>query len=158
MTGSTKALVDALANPWGWLLALHLLCAVVWVGGMFFALAVVRPSVAVLEPAQRIALHNRIFRRFFLVIWHAMPLILLSGYGMVFGEYGGFQNLPWNVNAMQAIGLVMVLVFLAIFFGPWRRFRAAASTARAAEAAERIRRLILINLVLGLIVVVLAAL
>lgn len=158
MTGSTNSITAALANPWGWLLALHILCAVVWVGGMFFALVVVRPSVAVLEPAQRIALHNRIFRRFFLVIWHAMPLILLSGYAMVFGLYGGFQHLPWNVNAMQAIGVVMVLVFLAIFFGPWRRFRAAASTARAAEAAERIRKLIVVNLVLGLIVVVLAAL
>ena len=158
MTGSTASLAAALANPWGWLLALHLLCAVVWVGGMFFALVVVRPSMAALEPAQRIALHNRIFRRFFLVIWHAMPLILLSGYAMVFGLYGGFQNLPWNVNAMQAIGVVMVLVFLVIFFGPWRRFRAAASTARAAEAAERIRKLIVVNLLLGLIVVVLAAL
>ena len=77
---------------------------------------------------------------------------------MVFHFPGGFAHLPWNVNAMQALGLVMALVFLAIVFGPYRRFRAAVGTARALEAAERIRRLILLNLVLGVIVIVLAAL
>lgn len=153
-----SAVTNIFTNPWGWVLALHLLCAVTWVGGMFFALAVVRPGLAVLEPPQRVALHHRIFRRFFLVIWFAMPLILLSGYAMVFGFYGGFRHLPWNVNAMQGIGLVMAVVFLAIVFGPYRRFRAAVGTARALEAAEKIRKLILANLVLGAITVVLAAL
>jgi uncharacterized membrane protein len=153
-----SAVTSAIANPWGWVLALHLLGAIAWVGGMFFALVVVRPGVAVLEPPQRVALHHRIFRRFFLVVWHAIGLILLSGYALVFGFYGGFRHLPWNVNAMQAIGLIMVLVFLAIVFGPYRRFRAAVGTARALEAAERIRKLILLNLVLGAVVVVLAAL
>ena len=57
---------------------MHVLCAVIWVGGMFFAYVVLRPSIAVLEPIQRIALHTQVFRRFFLVIWHAMPLILLT--------------------------------------------------------------------------------
>ncbi len=153
-----SAVTNMLANPWGWVLALHLLCAIAWVGGMLFALTVVRPALGVLEPPQRVALHHRIFRRFFLIIWHAMPLALITGYGLAFAVYGGFQHLPWNVNAMQAIGLVMAVVFLAIVFGPYRRFRAAVSTARALEAAEKIRRLILLNLVLGIVVVVLAAL
>ena len=152
------ALTATLANPWGWVLALHLLGAIAWVGGMFFALVVVRPGLAVLEPPTRLALHHRIFRRFFLVVWHAIGLLLLSGYGLVFGLYGGFRHLPWNVNAMQAAALVMIAVFLAIFFGPYRRFRAAVGTARALEAAEKIRMLILLNLVLGVLVVVLAAL
>jgi len=153
-----SAVTASVANPWGWVLAAHLLGVVAWVGGMFFALAVVRPGLAVLEPAQRVALHHRIFRRFFLVVWHAIALILLSGYALVFGFYGGFRHLPWNVNAMQSLGLLMVVVFLAIVFGPYRRFRAAVGTARALEAAERIRRLILLNLVLGAVVIVLAAL
>ncbi len=145
-------------SGWQWALAVHVLAAVIWVGGMFFAVLVVRPSLRALEPAQRIAVHNQVFRRFFLVIWHVMPIIILSGYAMVAVVYGGFANLPWNVNLMQAIGWIMAAVFAAIFFGPYRRFRAAASTARAAQAGETIRKLILANLVLGLIVVVIAAL
>ena len=147
-----------LPSPWDWVLAVHILCIVVWVGGMFFAVVVLRPSVAALEPAQRIALHNRVFRRFFLVIWHAMPIALLAGYAMIVGVWHGFAHLPWNVNVMQALGLVMAGIFLVVVFGPYRRFRAAISSARAAEAAERIRRLILINLVLGVATIVIATL
>jgi len=63
--------------------ALHLLCAVLWVGGMFFAYVVLRPSMVAIEAPQRMLLHTRVFRKFFLVIWHAMPLIILSGFAML---------------------------------------------------------------------------
>ena len=63
--------------------ALHLLCAVLWVGGMFFAYVVLRPSLAAIEPPQRMLLHTQVFRKFFLVIWHAMPLILITGFAML---------------------------------------------------------------------------
>lgn len=148
----------SLPTPWDWVLALHILCIVAWVGGMFFAVTILRPSIAALEPAQRIALHNRVFRRFFLVIWHVMPIALLSGYAMIIGVWGGFAHLPWNVNVMQALGLIMAAVFLFVVFGPYKRFRAAVSTARAAEAAERIRRLIVVNLALGVVTIIVAAL
>ena len=143
---------------WGWVLAVHVLCAVMWVGGMFFAYVVLRPSMAILEPMQRIALHTQIFRRFFLVIWHAMPLILLSGFAVMYGFYGGPAYVPWNVNAMMALGLIMSGVFLFIVFGPYARFRRTTERATLAAMIDRIRKLILVNLVLGLIVVVIALL
>jgi uncharacterized membrane protein len=147
-----------MTNPWGWLLALHVLCAVVWVGGMFFALVVLRPSVAVLDPLQRIALHTQIFRRFFLVVWHAMPLILISGYAILFGFYGGFGKVSWNVHVMQTLGLIMAAVFLVMVFGPYRRFRRTTDRTRAAAAIDTIRKLITVNLALGLVTVVVALL
>ena len=145
-------------SVWGWVLALHVLCAVIWVGGMFFAYVVLRPSLAVLEPIQRIALHTQVFRRFFLVVWHVMPLILLSGYAMALGQYGGFAHLAWNVNAMQLIGLIMSAVFVVIVFGPYARFRRTTDRATAAASMDRIRKLIGINLVLGIITVIVATL
>jgi uncharacterized membrane protein len=145
-------------SGWQWVLAVHLVCAVIWVGGMFFALVVLRPSLAGLEPAQRVAVHNRVFRKFFLVVWHVMPIAIITGYVMIWLMYGGFARLPWNVNVMQALGWIMAIVFGVIFFSPYRRFRAAASTARAAQAGETIRKLIAANLILGLIVVFIAAL
>ncbi len=145
----------------GLLKALHLLGAAVWVGGMFFALLVLRPSLAVLEPPHRLALHGQVFRRFFLVVWHAMPIVLLSGYAMLFLFYGGFRGVQWPVHVMHLFGLAMGGVFLAIFFGPWRALRTAlAGTDRAAAAGavDRIRKLIMVNLVLGLLTVVLGGL
>ena len=137
--------------------ALHILGVVVWVGGMAFALLVLRPSLSVLEPAQRLALHGQVFRRFFLIVWHAMPVLLLTGYAMLFGVLGGFSAVNWAVHLMHLLGLVMAAVFLVIFFGPWRAMRAAANPADAAAAVNRIRRLIQVNLVLGALTVVVAA-
>lgn len=132
--------------------ALHVLCAIVWVGGMFFAYVVLRPSLAVLEPAQRMALHGQVFRRFFLVIWHVMPLIVLSGFAMIFAVFGGMAAVRWNVHVMLLFGLIMAAVFLWIFFGPWRGFR----TAPTPATLDTIRKLIAVNLILGLITSVIA--
>ncbi|MBV9654602.1 MAG: CopD family protein [Acetobacteraceae bacterium] len=145
-------------NPWGAVLALHLLCAALWVGGMAFALMVVRPSLGALDPAQRTAVTSQVFRRFFLIVWHAMPLLLLSGYAMLFGYYDGFAGVNWSVHTMHALGLIMAVIFLYVFFGPWPKFRAAVSPQRAAGNADRIRKLILVNLVLGLVTIAVAGL
>lgn len=136
----------------GVLLALHLLGAAAWVGGMAFALLVLRPSLAVLEPPQRLALHREVFRRFFRLIWHAMPLVLATGYAMIFAVFGGFAHLNWAINLMHLLGLIMTAVFLYVWFGPWRAMRAAPSM----EAVARIRRLVLVNLLLGALTLIVA--
>jgi uncharacterized membrane protein len=143
---------------WAWVLAVHVLCAVIWVGGMFFAYVVLRPSMTVLEPIQRIALHTQVFRRFFLVVWHVMPLILLSGFAVLFGFYGGPAYVGWNVHVMMLLGLVMGAVFLLIVLGPYARFRRTTERVTAAAAIDRIRKLIAFNLVLGILTVVVALL
>ena len=134
--------------------AVHVLCAVIWVGGMFFAYVVLRPGVSVLEPPQRLALHGVVFKKFFLIVWHAMPLIILSGFGILFGVYGGMAGARWNIHLMLLFGLIMAGIFIYLFFGPWRAFRAAPGPAPLAS----IRKLIAINLVLGLVTTAIAAL
>jgi uncharacterized membrane protein len=141
-----------------WVLAVHVLCAVIWVGGMFFAYVVLRPSLSVLEPIQRIALHTQVFRRFFLVVWHVMPLILVSGFAVLFGVYGGPASVGWNVHLMMLLGLIMSAVFLLIVFGPYARFRRTTDRTTAAACIDRIRKLIGVNLVLGIVTVVVALL
>ncbi len=138
---------------WSLVLAVHVLAMAAWTGGMAYALLVLRPSLSVLAPPDQLALHGQAFRRFFLVVWHAMPLVLITGWAMVFGVYGGFATLPVSVNIMQALGLVMAIVFVVTVFGPWKRFRAQPS----ADAAGSIRRLVTVNLLLGAIVIVAAS-
>jgi uncharacterized membrane protein len=139
---------------------LHVLGAVLWVGGMAFAILALRPALAVLEPAQRLALHEGVLSRFFRIVWHAMPAVLLSGWLLLFGWYGGFRGSAWHIHLMHLLGLVMAGVFLALVTGPWRAFRAALAAGdrgRAGAAAERIRQLVSLNLVLGLVTVAVAA-
>jgi uncharacterized membrane protein len=137
--------------------ALHLLCSVLWVGGMFFAYVVLRPSLAAIEAPQRMLLHTQVFRKFFLVIWHVMPVILITGFVML-GLRWDMATAPWQINAMMGMGLVMAAVFLAIFFGPYRQFRRTIDRNRMASSLDNIRKLIGVNLVLGLITVIVAGL
>jgi uncharacterized membrane protein len=142
------------------LVALHVLAAVVWVGGMFFAYIVLRPSAGALEPTLRLQLWQRVFSRFFPWVWASIVVLLASGYSMLFLRFGGFRTAPLHVNVMQLIGIIMMLLFLYLFFAPWRRFaHAVRSKAFSDAAAEltQIRRIVTINLVLGLLTVVAGA-
>jgi uncharacterized membrane protein len=56
---------------------------------------------------------------------------------------------------MQGLGILMMLLFLHLYFAPWRRFRMAVARQDWAESARqlgRIRTIVTINLVLGLVV------
>lgn len=138
------------------LVTLHVLAAVVWVGGMFFAYMVLRPSAGPLEPPVRLALWRRVFGRFFPWAWASIALLLVSGYSMLFLHFGGFAGAGLHVQIMQGSGILMMLLFLHLFFGPWRRFGRAVEQKtfpEAAKALDQIRRIVAINLVLGLVTI-----
>jgi uncharacterized membrane protein len=142
------------------LLAVHLLAAVFWVGGMAFAYAVLRPAAGPLDPPVRLALWRRVFERFLPWVGLAILVLLASGYGMVFMVFGGFGSLPVYVNVMQGLGIIMMLLYLHLFFAPWPRFSTALDQGAVPEAAKQlnqIRIIVAINLVLGIITVIVGA-
>ena len=137
-------------------LVLHTLSAVVWVGGMFFAHQTLRPAAAALEPGPRLMLWSRVLGRFFAWVFAAIVLLLVTGYTMVFSVFGGFGGIGLHVHLMQGIGILMMLLFLHLYFAPWRRFRSAVARQDWAEGGRQlgqIRTIVTINLVLGVIVV-----
>jgi len=137
-------------------LVLHSLSAVVWVGGMFFALFALRPAAAPLEPGPRLLLWSRVLERFFLWVMAAIVLLLASGYAMIFGVYAGFRGIGLHINIMQGLGIIMMLLFFHLYFAPWRRFRAAVGRQdypAAAHQLNQIRVIVTINLILGLITI-----
>jgi uncharacterized membrane protein len=138
------------------LVALHTLAAVVWVGGMFFAYMVLRPSAGPLETPLRLALWARVFGRFFPWVWASIAVLLASGYAMLFLGFGGFAGAGLHIHIMQATGILMMLLFLHLFFAPWRKLSRAVeqdALPDAAAALNQIRRIVAVNLVLGLITV-----
>jgi uncharacterized membrane protein len=142
------------------LLIVHVLASVVWVGGMFFAHQVLRPSAMALEAAPRLELWSRVLGRFFLWVIAAIVLLLATGLTMVFAIFGGFAHLATHVQLMMGLGIVMMLLFLHLYFAPWRRFRAAVKRRDWAEGGRQlgqIRAIVTINLVLGLITIAAAS-
>jgi uncharacterized membrane protein len=138
---------------WRLMHVLHVLGAVVWVGGMFFAMLIMRPALADLDAPRRVDVYRAAFRRFFRLIWLVMPGMLLTGYLLLFGKFGGFAEASWNVHLMHMLGLGMAAVFVAIWFGPYHQFRNGQGRAMAV-----IRPMLFANLLLGLATIVLAAL
>ena len=131
-------------------LILHALSAVVWVGGMFFALIVLRPASGPLDPPMRLALWLRVFTGFFPWVFAAIVLLLISGFTLTLG---GYVDGP-HVHLMMAIGIVMVLIFLHLYFAPWKRFQLALDAGEIAAAAaqlNQIRFIVTVNLILGLV-------
>ena len=138
-------------------LVLHILGAVVWVGGMFAAYLCLRPAAGALDGPQRLLLWRNFFAKFFIWVWVSILLLLGSGYWMLVTAFGGFKGAPLYINLMQGLGIVMVLLFVWLFHGPWLKFKRAVDAQEfpvAAVCLNRIRQIIMINLPIGLLVVV----
>ena len=143
-----------------YLVTIHLLSAVVWVGGMFFALIVLRPAAGPMDPAARLALWRRVFARFFPAVGIAVLALLATGHAMILVELGGFAAIDMSVHLMEGTGVLMAILFLVLLVGPYRAFLKAldAGTLPAAgRAIERIRWIITANLALGVATLVIAA-
>lgn len=136
-------------------LFLHVLSVVVWVGGMFFAYMTLRPVAAsVLEPPLRLTLWASVFDKFFPWVWTSVVLILLSGLHM-FMAMGGVDA-PHYTRTMLVLGVIMMLIFGHVFFSPYRKLKRAVADQdwpAGGVALAQIRKLIGVNLVLGLVII-----
>ena len=141
------------------LLFAHVLGVVIWVGGMFVLHFAVRPSAARLqEPSVRLTFLSSTLGRF--MSWAALAIVVLlaSGLAMILIG-GGFKNAHLSVHLMLAVGLVMMLLYLHIRFAPFRRMRAAVMAGDWAVAGANldvVRKMVVINLVLGFVTIAIA--
>lgn len=141
-------------TPYASLYALHLLAALIWVGGMFFAWMILRPSaVEVLEAPARLRLWLSVFKRFFIWVWAAVVLLPVSGMGMLHMGFGGMQGAPRYVHIMMGLYLVMLALFLriqALQLPELRRAVAAEDWPAGGAVLGRIRKVVGFNLLIGL--------
>ncbi|UXY54304.1 CopD family protein [Pseudomonas tohonis] len=148
-------------TPFAALYAVHVLAALVWVGGMFFAWMVLRPAaVQALDAPARLKLWVEVFRRFFVWVWVAVVLLPVSGVGMMHMRFAGFDGAPRYVHIMMGLYIAMLALFLrvnALQLPELRRAIAAEDWPTGGAVLGRIRRLVGINLLLGLFLVAIAA-
>jgi len=135
---------------------MHLLSIVVWVGGMFFAYVVLRPSAAeVLQPPERLRLWDKTFSKFFNWVWLAIFLVLVSGFYMIY-LMGGFARLPMYINLMLLLGIAMMLIYVYVFFKcyvPFNRLVAKQEWPAAGAMLATIRKLVALNLAIGMLTI-----
>lgn len=140
-------------------ISLHILAAIIWVGGMFFAYVVLRPAAGILQPPDRLRLLEHVFIRFFRWVWIALLVLFSTGLWMVLVELGGFLSVEPHIHAMMCGALVMTLIFLHVYFSSFQRLRKAVAGKNwpaAGAAGDQIRQLVFINLIIGLVTVCIA--
>ncbi len=141
------------------MMMLHVMGIVIWVGGMFFAHQLLRPVAAdLLEPPLRLQLWVGVFRRFFPWVWVCVAAVLASGLFMI-KLMGGMGTVPLYVHAMYGLGLAMIVIFVYVFFMPYSRLRKSVADQdwkSGGAALALIRQLVGINLSLGLITILIA--
>jgi uncharacterized membrane protein len=139
----------------------HVLSIIVWIGGMVFAHFFLRPAVAQLEVPLRLRLMHDVLGRFFQAVLVASLLTVASGVWMLgrvakqVVQSGGNFEMPLAWTVMAVLGVVMVAIFMHIRFALFKRLgRAVAASEWAAGGAAlaQIRRWVLINLGLGVLV------
>ena len=142
-------------------IALHIIAAVIWVGGMIFAHQCLRPVAASqLEPPQRLSLWVGVFARFFPMVWASVIALPITGYLMIFGIWQSMAATPLYVHLMNGLGMLMILIYLHVFFAPYRRLKKAVASQQwpdGGKALGQIRQLVGINSILGLIVIIIGS-
>jgi len=142
------------------LIVLHLLAALIWVGGMFFAHSALRPTAAeVLQPPERLTLLCGVFKRFFIWVKVSILVLFVTGFALI-SLMSGQAKLGGHVHAMLFIGVIMTVIFGYIYASPFKKLKAAVADKQwpvGALALGQIRMLMLTNLVLGVITVVIGA-
>jgi len=134
-------------------IALHVVAAMVWIGGLFFAYIILRPSANALEAPQRLQLWAGVFKRFFPWVWMAIVVLMITGYLLIFNWFNGFGSSPAYVHLMHLLGWVMALLFVYLYYKLYPSFVAAVKVENWPEAGvamNRIRQIVLINLILGI--------
>jgi putative copper resistance protein D len=146
---------------------LHVLAALVWVGGMFFVALVAVPVARRRPPAERVALLDALGRRFRAVGWSAIVVLLVTGVanvalrGVTWQAVVTGQLLASPFGQLLAAKLLVVLAMLG--FSAWHDFgvgpastRAAADPHRSAVLRRRASWIGRANAALALVVIALA--
>lgn len=139
-------------------LALHVLAAAVWIGGMFFAYVCLRPVLGAEEPPARLKLWSRVFSKFFPWVWMCILILFFSGFYLI-SVYGGFDGVGSYVYAMLGIAVLMTAIFKFLYLAPFRHLKSAIEKEDykvAAFALGTIRKLVATNLCLGIAVIIIA--
>ena len=123
------------------MLFIHILFAMVWIGGMVFNLLFLHPAMRDVKPEEtRTTLALRVLKRFFLGVWLSIAVLFITGMWMWHSV-----RIDFNTNILFHIKLfiygVMVLNFAYIYFYLLRK-----------QLLKHIPNFVWINLVLGVFV------
>lgn len=139
------------------LIFIHILSAILWVGGMIVLRLAVTPSIKSIEDGSiRIARSLEIMKRFFSIVMVVSLLMLVSAIIFIIGlNLKNAGDIYQVVIIKEAIWIIMFGVFLFIYFkrNQAQRYFVSGDIQGAKHNIFLIEKLILANIVFGLVAV-----
>ncbi len=138
------------------LVTLHLLGAVIWIGGMLFLSLVLTPVLRARPPGERAALLSAVGRRFLKVGWTALGTLLLTG--PTLWALRGFQITPALAIKLILVAAILYLSVLHDFFlGPRlvAHLERGGEEERTLQLRRRVALLARLNVLFAIVVLVL---
>ena len=142
----------------------HVISIIVWIGGMYFAHFFLRPSLSVLEPAQRLKLMHAVLGRFFAAVIVASLAAIGSGVWMIgrmakiVSQTGGNFSMPWTWAVMSGLGILMLAIFFYIRLVLFKSLTTSVQSDAWQEAGVhlgRIRHWVAVNMMIGTAIIIL---
>lgn len=142
---------------------LHGLFATAYIGGMMFMTFIFEPSLKALDPSQRGPMLGAVAKRFTILAWISVIVLLVTGFAKTPGEMLFDTQTPYGTTLLikhVLFGLMIVLGLVITFVAAPRLRRhaprAGEPPARAFLQAQRmIQTLSTINMILGIAVLIL---
>lgn len=101
----------------------HILSAIVWIGGMLFLALVIVPTTRGLPPVERAALFGAVGRRFRTIGWACIALLVITGTinaayrGVTWGNLFSAElwSSPFGSTLAWKLGVILVLLGLSAY-------------------------------------------
>ena len=122
-----------MAELYRWSVAIHVVSAVVWIGGMWFIGLVLAPELRKVEPGARTGLYHEVGLRFRAIGWTCIGLLILTGlYNLAYRGIGwdrfwsaGFLEGRLGLTLAAKLAAVLAILALSVLhdfvYGPWLR-------------------------------------
>lgn len=145
---------------------LHLLATATWIGGMIYINLALMPALTAIEPSQRGKLMGAVGKRFAVLSWSSVLILLITGYmktpdGMLLEtstDYGKTLMIKhFAILAMMAVGIYISL-FIVPKIGKLAPKAGEKPSPDFINAQKRLPVLAVTNMILGIIVLLCAAL
>lgn len=143
------------------LVVLHLLFALIWVGGMFYAVLIQHYAIQFLEAPKKIEYLVGALSRFFKWVWLSSIIVILSGWRLYMIIKAGGGDIQWHIHLMLSIGNIMFVIFVILYIFFFQKLKKAFLNKEfpiAAAILKKMRLIIITNLILGLTLVISGAL
>lgn len=152
----------------------HLLAAIAWIGGLTYIVFVLFPVVAAIDPIARATLAPRLIRRFLVLVWTSIVLLLVTGlYRLIAVQHmtttaawfqGGYGHLLMTKLVLYLLLVGVAIHVTLILYPPLRQHMREHLAAPAPVACtvcagflKKARRMMWIGWGMGIATVLLAA-